>query len=341
MSFRILSIDGGGIRGIIAARILQKLEQFLDRPIRDHFHLISGTSTGALIAAGLMVGRSPEQIVNLYLQRGGEIFPYQRWLTVQRLPLVLKYGFSAPKFSDEGLIRVVRSLGLDLPLGNVSPDAAGSTKLMIVSYDTVQRSPIFFKSWRHEKWYADVPLWKACVCSAAAPTYFPAQKLVIKNGSELQTLSMIDGGVGANNPVACAVAEAIRLLRTGNTQPQPAIPSMDRIIDEIRVLSIGTGELEEGWRWREVRGWGALQWAPRIVDLVMDAPNDIHRYIAKQIVTEAGIEHPQGYLRLQPDLDQKFGAIDNADPEYLNNLLTQTETYLETQTDRIKAFVSL
>lgn len=339
MSFRILSLDGGGIRGIVTARMLEAVESYINQPLRDYFDLIVGTSTGALIAAGVTIGRSPTELVELYLNCGAEIFPYRSWFSPQRLPLILKYGPSAPKFSDEGLIRVVRSLGLDFPLTKVSQGMGQSAKLMIVSYDTVRRLPVFFKSWRPEEWYAQVPLWKACVCSAAAPTYFPAQHLLMADSdNDVLEFSLIDGGVGANNPVACAVAEAIRLLRSGQSLEQSAATSMDRIVGEIQVLSLGTGELGQGWRWREVRGWGLIQWAPHIVDVIMDAPADIHRYIAEQIVTQAGTVGTQEYLRLQPELDQKIGAIDNANLAYLNTLLAETDAYLATQTSEIQAF---
>jgi len=151
---------------------------------------------------------------------------------------------------------------------------------------------------------------------------------------------MIDGGVGANNPVACAVAEAIRLMRSGEVKANQIEASMDRIVNEICVLSVGTGGLGESLPWQEVRGWGATQWAPRIVDVVMDAPADIHRYIAEQIVTKGGTQHGQAYLRLQPQLEQKFGAIDNANPAYLKQLLAQTEAYLKTEVARIQAFLA-
>ncbi|MBE9182901.1 patatin-like phospholipase family protein [Oculatella sp. LEGE 06141] len=341
MSFRILSIDGGGIREIVAARMLQAIEQQLNQPLRDYFDLITGTSTGAIIAAGLMIGRSAAQLVDLYLNKGQIIFPYRSWFNLQRLGLIVKYGLSAPKFADDGLIRVIQSeIGLDKLLADVSPDPHEATKLMITSYDTVRRLPIIFKSWRHEEWYASVPLWETCVCSASAPTYFPAHLLVANHQGNVAKFSMIDGGVGANNPVACAVAEAIRLLRSGTVPGERAETSLDRIVDEISVLSVGTGELGRSLPWQEVRGWGAIDWAPRIVDVIMDAPADIHRYIAEQIVTTAGTEQTQCYLRLQPELNQKFGAIDNASLNYLNQLLYETDAYLATQRKPIESFFS-
>ena len=329
MTFRILSLDGGGIRGIIAARILEVIEQRLQRPLTEYFDLIAGTSTGAIAAAGLMAGRSASDLVNLYRYNGSKIFPYRSRFDLRRLPLLLKYGISAPKFCNDGLIEVLRAeLGETKTLASVSPQGIQSTKLMITSYDTLRRNPVIFKSWRSAEWYASVPLWEACVCSAAAPTYFPAYRLLVNTQLQRQEYSMIDGGVGANNPTACAVAEAIRLLRLGQVKTPNGRPTLDQISDEITVLSIGTGDLGQSLPWQEVRSWGLLQWAPRIVDVVMAAPADIHRYIARQIVTKADTEDPACYLRLQPELDQKFGAIDNANPTYLNALLAETDRYL-------------
>lgn len=340
MSFRILSLDGGGMRGVVAARALETIERQLSQPLRTYFDLIIGTSTGALLAAGLVRGRSAADLLNLYLTQGHQIFPYRQWWNPQRLGLIFQYGPSAPKFSDAGLIRIIQSeIDLEARVTQPSPDPK-APRLMITSYDTVRRDPVLFKSWRQEEWYANVPLWEACVCSASAPTYFPAHRLVVENQGAIADYSMIDGGVGANNPTACAVAEAIRLLRFGQVEGQPATASLDRIVDEISVLSIGTGELGQSLPWQEVRGWGALQWAPRIVDVIMDAPADIHRYIAEQIVTKAKTEQTQSYLRLQPLLDQKFGAIDNADPVYLADLVTAVDIYLASQTQAIEAFFS-
>lgn len=341
MGFRILSLDGGGIRGVVAARMLETIERQLAQPIHPYFDLITGTSTGAILAAGLFRGRTASQLLDLYMTQGHRIFPYSQWWNPQRLGLIFQYGLSAPKFSDEGLIRVIQAeIGLEsLVTAPISVSRTGlATRLMITSYDTVTRAPVLFKSWRHEEWYASVPLWEACVCSASAPTYFPAHQLLVNSEEGLKEFSMIDGGVGANNPTACAVAEAIRLMRSGQIAGQQAGASLDRIVDEISVLSLGTGDLTQSLPWREVRGWGALQWAPRIVDVIMDAPADIHRYIAEQIVTKAETEQTQSYLRLQPALDQKFGAIDNADPAYLMELLAATDAYLATQTKQIKAF---
>lgn len=339
MTLRILSIDGGGMRGIVAARMLEFIQQWLDQPIADYFDLIAGTSTGSILAAGIAIGMQPSELYQLYLNKGQIIFPYQSWFNPQRVGLVLKYGLSAPKFSDDGLVRVLQEeIGLDKTVSDVTEDVSSNRKLMITSYDTVQRLPVLFKSWHPREWYASVPLWEACVCSASAPTYFPAHPLRIKHDQAVVTHSMVDGGVGANNPTAWAVAEAIGLLRSKQMTQGNTTFSLDQMINEISVLSLGTGALMRSLPWKEVRSWGLIEWAPRIVDVVMDAPNDVYEHIAQEIITKAGTERTQHYLRLQPELNQKFGAIDNATSAYLKELTAITDAYLKTQVRAIGIF---
>lgn len=339
MTLRILSIDGGGMRGIVAARMLEFIQQWLDQPIADYFDLIAGTSTGSILAAGIAIGMQPSELYQLYLNKGQIIFPYRSWFNPQRAGLVLKYGSSAPKFSDDGLVRVLQEeIGLDKTVSDVTEGGPSNRKLMITSYDTVQRLPVLFKSWHPREWYASVPLWEACVCSASAPTYFPAHPLRIKHDQAVVTHSMVDGGVGANNPTAWAVAEAIGLLRSKQMTQGNTTFSLDQMINEISVLSLGTGALMRSLPWKEVRSWGLIEWAPRIVDVVMDAPNDIYEHIAQEIITKAGTERTQHYLRLQPELNQKFGAIDNATSAYLKELTAITDAYLKTQVRAIGIF---
>ncbi|MCA1992371.1 MAG: patatin-like phospholipase family protein [Coleofasciculus sp. S288] len=174
MTFRILSLDGGGIRGVVSATMLAAIAQQLSVPLNQYFDMIAGTSTGSILAAAIAMGLSPRNIVELYLKKGSRIFPYESIWSLQRVGLVAKYGISAPKYSDEGLIAVLKEEFKDIKLSEVD-----ATKLLIVSYDTINREPIIFKSWR--KKFVEVPLWEACVCSSSAPTYFPAHPLLRKD----------------------------------------------------------------------------------------------------------------------------------------------------------------
>ena len=377
MPFRILSLDGGGVRGIVAAKMLTNIEKRIDRPLNQYFDLIVGTSTGSIVAAAIATGRNSEDIVDFFQNKSSSIFPYQSLFSPQRIPLLLKYGISAPKYSDNNLIQVLQGVFGETRL----LDIGTSPRLLIVSYDTIERNPIIFKSWRPDKPYGNVPLWEVCVSSASAPTYFPAHKLdkrvignvkdasintiifsdnestvdavyenaeiritdgkgsgqvrVIKNyiGSirkatvnpawdripdktstySIKTIySAIDGGVAANNPSSCGIAEALRV----GYSPQ-----------EISVLSIGTGDRTRIIPYEKARTWGLFEWAQPIVGVLFDASSDIYEYISKHIVQER-------LLRLQFKLDKYLTGkrlsddLDDATEENINNLLEAADAYI-------------
>ncbi len=377
MTFRILSLDGGGIRGVISAMMLAAIEQQIGEPLNQYFHLIAGASTGSILATGIALGRSPLDLASIYQKKGSRIFPYKSLWSPQRLGLVVQFGLSAPKYTDKGLIEVLKEEFKYKKLPEVT-----STKLLMVSYDTINREPIVFKSWRNK--FTNVPLWEACVCSASAPAYFPAHQLLRKEegravggaaktitfGEEASTdrddynrmqieitggtgkgqvrtivdysgatrvamvdaewgvipdssstytvtleYSAIDGGVAANNPTACAIAEALKLGHD---------------IKNISVLSLGTGSFTREISLRNAQEWGAAQWALPILDVMFDASSDINDYIAKQIVEER-------YLRLQFRLDRGLTGkplsddLDDATPENIQNLIEAAKVYITHQ----------
>ncbi|NET78532.1 MAG: patatin-like phospholipase family protein [Okeania sp. SIO1F9] len=368
------------------ARILEKIEEQLGGRLKDHFDLIAGTSTGSILAVGIALGKSPKELLDLYLEKGLQIFPYQKLFSPQRLPLIFKYGLSTPKFSDEGLISVLKEQFGEATFADLTPKSDQGKpplKVLVPSYDTQDRNPIIFKSWFHERWYAQVPVWEICVSSASAPTYFPAHRIE-KNGQvyslyhvrlyrlckpkgeylqEMMVFScegsllssslfllpssffllpylcytrpmlpdmiLIDGGVCANNPVSCAVAEAIRILRESPNQ------SLGSVIDQIKVISIGTGDPASPIPWEKVRGWGLVQWGLRIADVFMDAPPDVHRYVAEQIIGVGKNDDKSRYIRLQLPLKDPLLAMDDARETNLQALLKETDRYLDQEKERL------
>lgn len=377
MPFRILSLDGGGVRGIVAAKMLASIEKQINQPLNEYFDLIVGTSTGSIVAAAIATGRNSEDIVDFFQNKSSSIFPYQSLFSLKRIPLLLKYGISAPKYSDNNLIQVLQGVFGETRLFDVGT----SPRLLIVSYDTIERNPIIFKSWRPDKAYGNVPLWEICVSSASAPTYFPAHKLdkrvignvkdasintIIFNENEstvdtvyknaeiritdgrgsgqtriitnyigsikkatvnrawdripdktstysIKTIySAIDGGVAANNPSSCGIAEA---LRFGYSQ------------QDISVLSIGTGDRTRIIPFEKAQTWGLIQWASPIVGVLFDASSDIYEYISKQIVHEQ-------LVRLQFKLDKYLTGkrlsddLDDASEENISNLLEAADAYM-------------
>lgn len=374
MTFRILSLDGGGIWGIVSSTMLVALEKLIGEPINEYFDLIAGTSTGSIVACGLSNGNSPQQLVNLYAENGANIFPYTSLFSLQRLPVAFKYGILGPKYSPQGLEQVLKS-----QFGNKKISEITKSKLLIIAYDTLSRQPIFFKNWRSR--FMGLPLWEACVCSSAAPTFFPAHYLTRKEGglvasATIDTISfaeildvdtynqmqvsvlsgkgagqvknitnfqktkqkqtafidspwvvipdhtstyslkveysLIDGGVGANNPTACAIAEALRL---------------GHALKDIHVLSVGTGIFTLPIPFVEASRWGILNWATAISNVLIDASSDINDYIAEQVASDGQ------YLRLQFRLDRESSIkitnkIDDVSPQNLQNLIMAANAYI-------------
>ncbi|MFB2937803.1 CBASS cGAMP-activated phospholipase [Aerosakkonemataceae cyanobacterium BLCC-F154] len=317
MPFRILCLDGGGIRGVIEAVILAEVEKIVKVPLNRYFDLIAGTSTGSILASAIALGKKSEDIIQLYRQRGKIIFPYTSIFSPQRLSLMLKYGLSAPKYSDKGLIEALQT-----ELGNVKLGDIKSPKLLITAYDTFDRQFIVFKNWQINKPWIDTPLWEVCVCSSSAPTFFPAHLLT----TESKTYSLIDGGIGANNPSACAVAEALRL---------------DHPIRDISVLSIGTGDANQAIPYTKVRSWGLVQWIwqGRLIEVIMDASADVNDYISRQVMSPPEMENEAAprYFRLQPKIMKD--AIDDASDVNIDRLITLTEVYLRDNKDLLVSFL--
>ncbi|WP_199249210.1 CBASS cGAMP-activated phospholipase [[Phormidium] sp. ETS-05] len=306
MAYKILSLDGGGVRGVLAARMLVHLEQQINQPLHEYFDLIAGTSTGAMLAAAIALGLPAHEIVQLYRNKAEIVFPYESGWNFQRLPLILRFGPWAPKFSEVGLVSVIKELLGDKKIGEIE-----KPKLLITSYDTIEREPIIFKSWKAK--FAAVSLWEACVCSTSAPTFFPAHKLEVEG----KIYSAIDGGLAANNPTACAVAAALRLGRQ---------------ISELQVLSLGTGDPTREIPWESASKWGSIQWIwkGRVVKVMTDAPSDIYDYITQQVIGDDG-----RYLRLQFPLDRKLtnkrlsDDMDDASPENIANLIEAADAYMQ------------
>ena len=304
--YRILSLDGGGIRGVITAMWLRELESILGSPVRDHFDLIVGTSTGSILACALAMGKRPDDIINLYETRGQIIFPGLSGRVWSGLKRTFTDGLSQPKYDGEGLDRELQAAFGTATFGTLP------RKTLVVSYDTVRREARIFKSWRGDHDYVTCPVWQIVRSSCSAPTYFPAFDLKINGVSN----SMIDGGVAANNPTACAIAEGVRLNE--QLSPSQRIP-LERFV----VLSLGTGAMTRPISLQSAQEWGALEWAIPIIDVLFDGSADTTDYIAAQLL------ETRHYCRMQTDLDDAYDDMDNASSTNIKALKAVAEQYLQ------------
>jgi predicted acylesterase/phospholipase RssA len=335
--FAILSIDGGGIRGLIPALVLERLERELrardpGATLASRFGLIAGTSTGGLIALGLAMPAadgtepaiSPGEMIAIY--EGDEaraIF--------DRPPLEDVPGVGAvsalidPRYDLDNLRATLeRRLG-----DRVLADAL--TGLLVPAYDMHRRTPRFFKPWNEEA--RSLRAVDAGLATAAAPTYFPAHRF----GDE----ALVDGGVFVNNPTVAATIEALK--RTGGEPLRP---------EDLLVVSIGTGQHELGFDSDEVAGWGALGWiAPRerseppLIGAMLDGQSDASDHWAHILLNhQPGTEVARGaemgagprYFRWQIELPGPV-PLDGTDPVQLARLREAGEALVDGRADEIAA----
>ncbi len=305
-AFKVLAVDGGGIRGIIPALVLAEIEARTKRPISDLFDLVAGTSTGGIIALGLVkpgadgkVEKSATDIVNIYRQTGTRIFP-QTFLQGLHVGLV-----RGAKYDAAGLESVVKDQFGDIRLKDALKPA------IIPAHDIGQQKPKFFKSEKAKLSPADDFAMRDVVrATTAAPTFFQPTKIQPEDASS--SYALVDGGIDAGNPAMCAYAEAIKMGRAGNG---------------VLMVSLGTGQ--SGWSldFEEAREWGAVEWAGPLIGMTLDGSNFTVDYQLRQILqTDAP---PQMYYRFQVTLDGATGGIDDASDANLNHLTDQTQAYLK------------
>lgn len=311
-AIRILSIDGGGIRGILPARLLEELERRAGKPAAELFDLIAGTSTGGIIACGLARRLPAQQLGDLYARHGGAIFARSA-----AHELETGGGLWGPKYEAAPLEAMLR-----LVLGDAWLSEVKAPHLLVPSYCIALPRPIdagdgltrktqaafYFKSWKANglaldpgdvRDAFDFPLWQVARATSAAPTYFPPACIASMAGEHW---AMIDGGVFDNNPAASALASARRLY-----------PEARRFL----VLSLGTGARQESIDAGEASHWGLAEWAPRIVDVCMDGQSDAARYHAAQdpVATQIRFQLPVG-----DGPDAPAAAMDDAAPDNIVRL---------------------
>ncbi len=289
-SNRILSLDGGGIRGLVTSQWLRGAEDAFARSgkagLLANFDLVAGTSSGALIACALAVGLGPGQIMDVFRDQRDRIFPGLAGRLWSRAGRVFTQGPSAPRYDGKGLDEVLQEVFGKTTLGQLD------AKVMVTSYDTISRTPIIFKSF-HPR-HRDLLVWEVCRATASAPTYFPAYGMVVDGVQR----SLIDGGIVANNPTALAIAEALR-QDSGVSQ-----------CSQLLVLSVGSGARTRPISLRSAREWGALEWAVPIIDVLFDGNSDSVDYVARQLVGD-------GYFRLQTAL---LAGLDDLDDTSAGNI---------------------
>lgn len=286
--YRILSCDGGGVRGIISVRLLQRLLK-TQPDLLDRVDLFAGTSTGAIIGVGLANGMTIDQIFDLYYHQSKKIF---------HRSILRRLGFQifAAKYTNKGIRKVLNGAFGDSTLRGLQKKVLVSA-LDLDAYDSNGRrsyKPKFFHNLvGQDDCELDLKLADILAATTAAPTFFPTFG------------GFVDGGLVANNPSVAAIAQAL----DPKTEPYVSL-------DKICLMSIGTGKVSTYVPGNN-RDWGFLRWATIIVELMMNGSVDVTDYECRHLLKG-------NYTRVNPYLDEDF-RLDSV--EHLDRMVEAADSY--------------
>jgi uncharacterized protein len=311
--FKVLSIDGGGIRGIIPALVLAEIERQTGRPACELFDLIAGTSAGGIVALGVTAagadGRplhSADQLAEFFVEEGPKIFSHSLLRTIETVD-----GLREQKYSASGLEAALKN-----KLEGASLSAA-LCDVLITSYDIQSHEPFFFKSRRaRESPERDYPMHVVARATSAAPTYFEPEHVIPSSHThdEPADYALVDGGTFANNPAMCAYAEAMR------THPGA----------EILMVSLGTGRLTESIPFSKAEHWGLLEWARPLLGVIMDGSSTAIDYQLDQL-----LGHDERHFRFQAELEGVSDSLDDASAANIDGLRGLANKLIEKRSPQI------
>ena len=284
--YRILCLDGGGLRGLITARLLARLNTHPQvAGWLSTVDLFAGTSTGGILALGLACGKTPEEICTVYKERGGVIFDDSIWDNLRDLGKTV-----GADYSSKGLKAELKAVFGDLKLRDIT------RKVAIPTFDLDNEEVAAKRTWKPKIFHnfqgadSDGEQLVAHIAqyTSSAPTYFPSAD------------GYIDGGVYANNPSIVALAQAI------SRRNQPAERAA---LDEVVMLSLGTG-VSLTYIKGQTLDWGYAQWAQPLINVLMDGVAGISDYQARQLLDD---RYHRLQIVFQPNETIALDAVDKLD----------------------------
>jgi len=317
----IISLDGGGVRGIVPARILQEIEKKTNKSIWQLTDMIAGNSTGGIIALALVtpdgIGKAKyaaKDLVTLYRDRSAEIFSQSIWKKIAS-----GAGLWGAKYDRTNLDNILKEKFGDALLSDTLKPA------LVLSY-SLDKADVHFWTTRIARTSSDKDFYLRDIAGAtsAAPTYFAPKVLKNKNGkvcrSEDTTQEDLcyeaDGGLFANNPAVVAITESYR-----------AIHNLER--EDILLISIGTGQVKLSAPINNLKNSGVLGWVwnANLIDVIMSASSLLTEWEAEILDIKS--------FRIQIDLPTDLGQMDNTNTKHIQALLDITEQYIADNRDLI------
>ncbi|XP_073132654.1 patatin-like protein 2 [Henckelia pumila] len=343
---RILSIDGGGVRGIIPGVILGFLESQLqkldgeDARIADYFDVIAGTSTGGLVTAMLTAPNekhrpifAAKDIKDFYLGHCPKIFPQKNRNLLARV-LKLAKAFSGPTYSGKYLHSLLKE-----KLGETKLHET-LTEVVIPTFDIRSLQPVIFSTSEVKNNPSlDASLSDICIGTSAAPTYLPAHYFETKDSwGNKRKFNLIDGGVAANNPTLIAINQVTKEITKERTDFFPLNP---KETGRFLVLSLGTGspKAEKKYHAKTAAKWGVMGWLVKggsspLFDVFNRASGDMVDYHISTVFQ--ALHSQENYLRIQDDsLTEITSSVDIATKKNLHQLVKVGEKLLKKPVSRV------
>lgn len=310
----ILSLDAGGIRGIIPLMILKEIEERTGLPSAELFDVVGGCSSGGIIAAAITStddGKTPkykaEDVFELFKTLGDKIFD-------RTLLHTLKTGFGlwGTKYQSKNVAEVLDKVYNDNSI------AENLTELVFTAYDLDTGRPFVMSSFDKNK--SKIKLKDAVAGTTCVPSFFTPHEVKEADGS---SHTLIDGGVFAVNPSACIYGEAIEYFK-----------------GPVMMISLGTGEVKKEIFPDRVKKWGIIQWLwnLRVLKILTDGSLDV----MDDIIGSTLSKRPDAYYkRLQPIVSQKvFSSIDAVSEEDVNSIIEVGQKFIE-ENDEVIQEISL
>lgn len=304
----ILSLDGGGGRGVIISTFLARLEIFLSEEsgrqihLSQFFDMFVGTSIGGVLCLGLGSGGMMEHCCEFFslknLKRAADKSIWDKILPIQ----------CQPKYDGKGQKDLIDEYIKDIPM-NQCPKYT-----LITTYNLDTNQPIIYKSRKHDINIRDVAL-----MTSAAPIFYPCVK-----GKD--DMWYIDGGLAANNPCMVAYVEAVKTWTRCKYGDEK---------DEFKILSIGTGHKKIDIEGRDAKDWGLVGWmANNITGIALNAPNQLINNQCQQLLGDK-------FLRIDSDLGDVSDETDNTDESNFQKSIKLGNRWFEENKCELRKFFGL
>ena len=323
--FRILSIDGGGIRGMLPAMIIAELEKRLrqatgkaDSYISDYFDMIAGTSTGGILACYYLYNNDGYRLdaakaVDMYEKHGATIFK-------KRLLRFIIRFFDA-LYPSKGIDAILKETFGETKLSESPCNSA------VMAYDISERKAVIFTRDSARKEPArDYRLRDIARATSAAPTYFRVAKAEAMNGVPSY---LIDGGIYANDPTICAVVEAKKTPFCENGK-YPDLKDM-------YIVSISTGKVVKSYKYESAKSWGLIRWAIPVIDMLQSSSAEVVSYQIDKLFEAEGCR--ERYIRIVPELYNVTHTMDDATPKNIANMKSAAEKHIATHNSQLDEIV--